>query len=87
MLGARNLLIVKMRVAYDFNTNVLIPEKCNYEVYGVVANSLVVNGDDTYIEIRKFHNLNTVVLDWLESLAREIATFNGDRAAFLRYRF
>jgi len=85
LLGEGNV-IVDMRVSYDLKSKRYLPDTSYFKLYGIVKDSLVQDGDDWFVELRRYSSSSPELDNWLQNVASRVARFGIDREKFLMSR-
>lgn len=86
VMGTGNL-IMDIRVAFNLESGEYLKDKSVFKLYGVVKDSLVYRKDVWSVELRRLTSSSSELDNWLESVARSVASTGLDREMFLKTRF
>lgn len=78
--------IVQLKVGLDFRTGEYLPDKSCYTVYKV-TDKKVISPIECELSLVRILDTTDKLNELMENLGREVASYKGDRATFLRARF
>lgn len=78
--------IVQLKVGLDFRTGEYLPDKSCYTVYKV-TDKKVISPIECELSLVRILDTTDKLNELMENLGKEIASYKGDRATFLRARF
>lgn len=78
--------IVQLKVGLDFRTGEYLPDKSCYTVYKV-TDKKVISPIECELSLVRILDTTDKLNELMENLGKEVASYKGDRATFLRARF